>query len=147
MIWWLFNKTKKVRSLTAYLGQTPDHCNIEDPRGVQIKELRELVHSEAWVTGSKSEGVSLQHQGCEAGKRAQGIQQGPLVLELTVPQVQTHQVRPEEKHPNKNYILFQTLTQNQSLISIKYDIFIKNSISFCSFSSLMGTKYPIITET
>lgn len=133
MTWWWFNKTKKVRSLTAHLGQTPDHCNSKDPRGVQIKELWELVHSEACVTGSKSEGLSLQHQGCEAGKRAQGIQQGPLV--------QTHLVRPEEKHPNKNYILFQTLTQNQSLISINiysyhiisYLFLFKNQYSFVLF--------------
>lgn len=92
--WW------KVHSLTAHLGQTPEPVSLQggDPRGVQVKELREPVHGEAWVTGSKSEGVPLQHQGSEAGKRAQGIQQGPLVLELTVPQVQTHQLRPEKKH-------------------------------------------------
>lgn len=71
-----------------------------DSRGVQIKELREPVHGEAGVARSKREGFSLQHQGSEAGKRAQGIQQGPLVLELTVPQVQTHQPRPEKNPIN-----------------------------------------------
>lgn len=76
----------------------------EDPCGVQARELWETVHGEARVAGRKSEGVSLQRQRPEAGERAQGVQQGLLVLKLTVTQVQTHQLWPEVR--DSHLVLF-----------------------------------------
>lgn len=86
-----------VHSLTTHLGQAPKTMSFlrGDPRGIQARQLWETIHSEARVAGRKSEGVSFQHQRPEAGERAQGIQQGLLVLKLTVTQVQTHQLWPE----------------------------------------------------
>lgn len=59
----------KNKHLTCHLGQAPETASFlrGDPRGIQACEVWETVHSEAWVAGGKSEGVSLQHQCLEAG--------------------------------------------------------------------------------
>lgn len=86
-----------VHSLTAHLGQALKTVSFlrGDPCEVQTRQQWETVHSETWVAGRKSEGVSLQCQGPEARERAQGAHQGLLVPKLTVTQVQTHQLWPE----------------------------------------------------
>lgn len=97
---WKFQRNKSVtfpvRLTRTVVGEAPKTVSFLGgyPRCVQARESWQSVHGEAWVGGSQSEWVPLQHQSPERGERAQGAQQGLLVLKLTIAQVQTHQLWP-----------------------------------------------------
>lgn len=83
--------------LTSHLGQAPKVTSFlrGNPRGIQTGQLWQTVHGEARIRRRKGERVTLQNQCSEKREGAQGVQQGLLVLKLTVTEVQTHQLGPE----------------------------------------------------